>query len=185
MAYKLFVVRVFVTDWDRALRFYTETLEIPTTYRSDELGWAQLDTGEAQLALERTDPSDEEARHFVGRFVGVSLQVSDIDATRRVVQKRARAIDLDHRIDQWMLDRLEESDRTIELLAGLRVLDGRLELPLRASAQIRRDGNEDRRPSSLEHRDSVPTDDVLRRNANAAEQDGRLIPGQIVDLVEV
>ncbi len=30
---KLYVVRVFVTDWERAIRFYTETLGIPTTFR--------------------------------------------------------------------------------------------------------------------------------------------------------
>ncbi len=32
MDYRLFAVRVWVTDWDRALRFYTETLGIPTTF---------------------------------------------------------------------------------------------------------------------------------------------------------
>jgi catechol 2,3-dioxygenase-like lactoylglutathione lyase family enzyme len=51
MKFELFVVRVFVTDWERAVRFYTETLGIPTTFRSDEMGWAQLDTGAANLAL--------------------------------------------------------------------------------------------------------------------------------------
>lgn len=81
MDYKLYAVRVFVTDWERALRFYTETLGIPVAFRSDELGWAQLATGEGQLALERTAPDDDEAQDLVGRFVGVSLEVADIDAT--------------------------------------------------------------------------------------------------------
>jgi lactoylglutathione lyase len=81
MDYKLYAVRVFVTDWERALRFYTETLGIPVASRSDELGWAQLATGEGQLALERTAPDDDEAQDLVGRFVGVSLEVADIDAT--------------------------------------------------------------------------------------------------------
>ncbi len=91
--YKLFVVRVFVSDWDRALRFYTETLGIPTAFRSDEMGWAQLDTGEANLALERVEPSSSPPYPgaegaLVGRFLGVSLTVSDIDKTYRDLCER-------------------------------------------------------------------------------------------------
>ena len=88
MRYRLSVVRVFVTDWHRAVRFYTETLEMPLAFRSDEFGWAQFDTGEGQIALERVDPSDAEGRALVGRFVGVSLQVPDILATHRTLVER-------------------------------------------------------------------------------------------------
>ena len=42
MQYKLSAVRVFVTDWQRAIRFYTEIMGIPIAYRNDEIGWAQL-----------------------------------------------------------------------------------------------------------------------------------------------
>lgn len=88
MDYKLFVVRVWVTDWERAIHFYTETLGIPVGYRSDELGWAQLETGEAQLALERVAPDDEEGLAYVGRYVGVSLQVADIDGLHQKLVAR-------------------------------------------------------------------------------------------------
>jgi lactoylglutathione lyase len=79
MECRLVFVRVFVRDWPRALRFYGETLGIPFAFASDDLGWAQLATGEAQLALERSTPGDEE--ELVGRFLGVSLSVADVDAT--------------------------------------------------------------------------------------------------------
>jgi hypothetical protein len=49
--YKLFAVRVFVTDWQRAIRFYKDTMEIPIAYRNDEIGWAQLATGEGHSSL--------------------------------------------------------------------------------------------------------------------------------------
>ena len=78
MDYRLSVVRVFVTDWERAVRFYTETLEMPLAFRSDEFGWAQFATGQGQLAIERIDPADPEAPALLGRFVGVSLAVEDI-----------------------------------------------------------------------------------------------------------
>ena len=75
MEYKLFAVRVFVTDWKRAIRFYSETLGMTIAYQSDEMGWAQMAPGEGQLALERVDPSDEEGRALVGRFVGRGTRV--------------------------------------------------------------------------------------------------------------
>jgi lactoylglutathione lyase len=79
--YKLTVVRVFVTDWTRALRFYLDTLGMTAVHRSDEWGWAQMATGEGQLAIERVDAADDEGQALVGRFVGVSLQVPDVFAT--------------------------------------------------------------------------------------------------------
>ncbi len=88
MECKLFAVRVFVSDWDRAIRFYTETLGIAANFRSDEMGWAQLETGEGQLALERAAPDDPESRDLVGRFVGVSLEVADIEATHAALVER-------------------------------------------------------------------------------------------------
>ena len=86
MEYKLTTVRVFVTDWERAMRFYVETLEMVAAYRSDDVGWAQMATGEGQLAVERV--SDDEGRRLVGRFVGVSLQVPDIAATYKKLVER-------------------------------------------------------------------------------------------------
>jgi predicted enzyme related to lactoylglutathione lyase len=86
--YKLAIVRVFVTDWERAIRFYSETLEMAVAHRSDEYGWAQMATGEGQLALERVDAADHEGQALVGRFVGVSLQVPNIAATYKVLAER-------------------------------------------------------------------------------------------------
>jgi predicted enzyme related to lactoylglutathione lyase len=86
--YKLATVRVFVTDWERAIRFYSGTLEMAVAQRSDEWGWAQMATGEGQLALERVDAADDEGRALVGRFVGVSLQVPDVVATYEALAAR-------------------------------------------------------------------------------------------------
>jgi catechol 2,3-dioxygenase-like lactoylglutathione lyase family enzyme len=87
--YSLAVVRVFVRDFERALAFYTETLEMPLAHAAD--GWAQLDTGSAQLALERVAPGDAEGEALAGRFLGVSLAVSDVDAVYARLQRRGVA----------------------------------------------------------------------------------------------
>jgi predicted enzyme related to lactoylglutathione lyase len=88
--YELSVVRIFVRDWDRAVRFYADTLGMPLAQRSDDFGWAQLDTGAAQLALERVRAEDEEPG-LVGRFLAVSLAVADVADTYE--RLRARGVE--------------------------------------------------------------------------------------------
>ena len=120
MDYKLSTVRVFVTDWDRALRFYTETLGIATVFRSDEMGWAQLATGEAELALERVDPDDDEARDLVGRLVGLSLQVADIEATYKTLIERGVEFQAPPEKQPWggVLAHLRDPDGNVITLLG-------------------------------------------------------------------
>jgi len=118
--YKLFAVRVFVTDWDRAIRFYSETLGMPVAFRSDEIGWAQMATGEGQLALERVDPSDQEGQALIGRFVGVSLQVSDILMTYQTLAERGVEFLAPPEKQPWggMLAHLRDPDGNILTLLG-------------------------------------------------------------------
>jgi len=118
--YKLFAVRVFVTDWDRAIRFYSETLGMPVAFRSDEIGWAQMATGEGQLALERVDPSDQEGQALIGRFVGVSLQVSDILMTYQTLAERGVEFLAPPEKQSWggMLTHLRDPDGNILTLLG-------------------------------------------------------------------
>jgi lactoylglutathione lyase len=78
---KLYSVRVFVTDWEKSVAFYSETVGLPVLFAGPDMGWAELDTGAARLALERVDPNDPEAAGLAGRFVAVSLQVDDVQAT--------------------------------------------------------------------------------------------------------
>jgi catechol 2,3-dioxygenase-like lactoylglutathione lyase family enzyme len=103
--FSLIVVRIFVTDWPRAVRFYTETLGMPVLFRDEELGWAQLATGEAQLAIERftpeTDERAEEAQHLVGRFVGASLAVEDIYGAYELLGSRGVDFVAPHEQMSW------------------------------------------------------------------------------------
>jgi predicted enzyme related to lactoylglutathione lyase len=78
---KLSFVRIFVRDWPRALEFYSESVGLPVAFASKDLGWAQLDTGECQLALERVAKEADDTDGLVGRFVGASLSVEDVQAT--------------------------------------------------------------------------------------------------------
>jgi catechol 2,3-dioxygenase-like lactoylglutathione lyase family enzyme len=118
--YKLSNVRVFVTDWDRAIRFYADTLEMGVAYRSDEMRWAQMATGESHLALESVDASDSEGRGLVGRFVGVSLQVADIFATYKFLTARGVEFVGSPEKQPWggVLAHLRDPDGNILTLVG-------------------------------------------------------------------
>ncbi len=88
VSYDLTVVRLFVHDFERAVRFDTDTLGMTLETRADEFGWAQFATGACSLAVDRLEVSDPEARDLVGRYAGVSLRVPDVDATYRALFAR-------------------------------------------------------------------------------------------------
>lgn len=80
MRYRLYAVRIFSFEWEAALAFYRETLGLPLAFVDAEMGWAQFEVGEEVfLGLERCDPDDPASKELVGRFVGTSIAVDDID----------------------------------------------------------------------------------------------------------
>lgn len=118
MDYRLAFVRVFVSDWPRAIRFYTETLEMTPTLITD--GWAQFATGQAQLAIEQTDPVDPESVESVGRFIAVSLEVDDIDAAYETLTRRGVAFLAAPERQPWggTLAHLRDPDGNVLTLLG-------------------------------------------------------------------
>ncbi len=85
---KLYAVRVFVRDWEAACEFYEHVLGLPARYRDAELGWAEFDLGGPCFGVERVATGDAEGEALVGRFLGVSLQVDDLQATYRRLGER-------------------------------------------------------------------------------------------------
>jgi len=77
---KLYAVRIFTTDWDRSVDFYQETVGWPLVFADQEFAWAEFDLGGAKLGVEGMEPGDARADELVGRFVGVSIVVDDLDA---------------------------------------------------------------------------------------------------------
>src|SRR5262245_58915874 len=87
-SYRLYAVRIFVSDWKRALDFYAKTLEMRVAFANEAMGWAELGIEGAHLGLERAAPDDPESAEHVGRFLGVSLQVSDVAETYAALSAR-------------------------------------------------------------------------------------------------
>jgi predicted enzyme related to lactoylglutathione lyase len=57
--YKLAYVRVFVSDFERAVRFYGETVGMTIDQRFDEWRFCQFATGEGKLAIEASEPGED------------------------------------------------------------------------------------------------------------------------------
>ena len=98
---KLYAVRIFVHDWDTCCTFYRDTLQLRERFRDDDIGWAEYDIGGPCLGLERIDTIDEEGTALVGRFVGASLQVPDIDARYRALRARGVPFTAPPAIQPW------------------------------------------------------------------------------------
>jgi len=84
---KLYAVRVFVDDWESACDFYENVLKLPVKFKDAGLGWAEFDIGGPSLGLERTGIEDEEGKKLIGRFVGISLQVDNIETVYEELSK--------------------------------------------------------------------------------------------------
>lgn len=78
MAFTFYAQRIFVTRFSAAVGFYTQALGIEPDFLDEDMGWAEFELGSAKIALELVDADTEEASDLVGRFVGVTLQVQDI-----------------------------------------------------------------------------------------------------------
>jgi lactoylglutathione lyase len=79
--YRLYAIRIFSVKWNESLAFYRDRIGFPVSFADADQGWAQFDLGGCSLGLERCDPDDPETGDLVGRFVGTSIMVDDIEAT--------------------------------------------------------------------------------------------------------
>lgn len=76
-------VNVFVSDFDRAVAFYRDTLGLPLRFADGGHGYASFDTRGAGLALAREGEPGQS-----GRFTGIGIVVDDVDATFEAWKER-------------------------------------------------------------------------------------------------
>ena len=88
MAFRLYTVRIFAQDWGVLTAFYRDTLALPEKFASAEMGWAEYDVGGPSLAVERIPAGDTEGAELAGRFLGISLEVDDIEQVHRDLTAR-------------------------------------------------------------------------------------------------
>jgi|TARA_Y100000310_G_C20679097_1_gene814830 predicted enzyme related to lactoylglutathione lyase len=68
-------VNVFVSDFDRAVAFYNNTLGLTLDMRADDFGYASFKAGSISFAVAKADDPT-----LVGKHTGIGFIVDDIDA---------------------------------------------------------------------------------------------------------
>lgn len=111
------------------------------------------------------------------------IGMTGVDQTSCVVEQGSSSIDSNHRIDQGMLDGLKKTNRTLELLSGLGVFDGRLKLPLAGPAQIGTRQAKKARPRSLKDCQTRVAHDRSGIQLDSLKVKRGLITGDIVNLI--
>lgn len=84
---RLYGVRIFVEDFDAARAFYGETLGLRENWAMPQANAAGFDLTSAELIVEQEDPDGADG-NLIGRFVGVSIAVDDIDAVYARLSER-------------------------------------------------------------------------------------------------
>jgi predicted enzyme related to lactoylglutathione lyase len=78
-------VALFATDFDRAMAFYGETLELPRSVHMPDRGFAEFETG--NLTLSVLDPS-KMGMEFRKGTNSIALHVDDVAAARQKLESR-------------------------------------------------------------------------------------------------
>lgn len=97
-------LRLFVLpgQWEKARRFYSETLGLRLRHRDDGAGYAVYGLPRrATLGLERVGGKNAEERELAGRFVGVSFEVDDLRALYRAGSRAGVKFDSPPRTQGW------------------------------------------------------------------------------------
>ena len=122
---KLYAIRIFTADWEKALAFYRDTLGLTLKFNDEALGWAEFDVGGPSLGLERATAGEGEVGDgatggLVGRFLGISLQVDDIADVYRSLSAKGVNFLAPPEKQPWggSLAHFEDPDRNILTLLG-------------------------------------------------------------------
>lgn len=117
---EIYAVRVFVRQWSQSCAFYGETLGLAERFRNDELGWAEYELGGPCIGVERVEPDDTQGEALVGRFVGVSLRVDDIDAVYQSLKAKGVKFTSPPEKQEWggSLAQFQDPDGNLLTLLG-------------------------------------------------------------------
>jgi catechol 2,3-dioxygenase-like lactoylglutathione lyase family enzyme len=80
---RLYGVRIWVSDMEAARRFYGETLGLKLEWDYGAVAGFEIGEPKAPQFIVELDDGSHDEESLVGRFVGCSLSVDDIEATYR------------------------------------------------------------------------------------------------------
>ena len=95
----IWAIRVFVPDVAAVRSFYRDQLGLSEAFADDAV--LVYSTGTADLIVEEADPESEEERSLIGRFVGVSFTVADIEAVHETLAAKGVQFEAEPQRQAW------------------------------------------------------------------------------------
>ncbi len=89
-------VNVFISDFDRSLKFYQEQLGLVPAKQDPSFGYASFETEGISLAFARTDDAT-----LVGRHTGIGWVVDDLPRTHADLQAAGVEFDMPPTRQPW------------------------------------------------------------------------------------
>ena len=89
-------VNIFVSDYERAMTFYQDTLGLEVNSADEDFGYASFNAGAITLGIAK---ANEEA--LLGRHTGVGFMVKDIHASYEQLKNRGVTFDMPPTEQPW------------------------------------------------------------------------------------
>jgi predicted enzyme related to lactoylglutathione lyase len=88
---QLWYVNVFVSDLQRAVGFFRDTLGLPLEFTDEKFGYASFSPKGVRMGVARVEAGAPESQRMIGRHTGIGFGVPDLDAAHReLAGKRVR-----------------------------------------------------------------------------------------------
>jgi predicted enzyme related to lactoylglutathione lyase len=81
-------VNVYVTELERSVEFFEQTLGLSKNFADAAHGYASFDAGPIQLGVAQIDATDEAQRALVGGQTGIGFMVADVSARHEELARR-------------------------------------------------------------------------------------------------
>ena len=101
MTVRVWYATVYVRDFEGALRFYRDTLELPLRFADEKFGFASFATAGAGFTIARVDLADPAQARLVGRHTGIAFGVDDLQKTYESWRARGVRFELPPTRQPW------------------------------------------------------------------------------------
>jgi len=113
-------LRVFVSDISRAQPFYQDILGLPLARGGASQGYLLFKPAGINILVESCEANDREGRSLIGRFVGLSFRVQDVQQAYEELTSRRVAFSGAPEVQPWggTLAHIYDPDRNILTLVS-------------------------------------------------------------------
>ncbi len=120
---RVWYANVFVSDLERAIRFYRDVLGLALQQASPAHGYASFDAGPIRLGLARTEGGSADGSAILGRHTGLGFGVADLERTYQLLREKGAAFTVPPERQPWggFMALFRDPDGNVFYLDQLRV----------------------------------------------------------------